>query len=265
MTKPFYERLRGYFDGIAAVLRGEADAASVFPNPTDVGEQRERVYLDFLRTHLPRSAHALQGGFLFDLQGNESKQIDVIAVNNYNLRFDFLGRGQSPKAFACVEGSIAAASLKSNLTGEEFEEAFLNLASIPSVGSLDGRKSIFLRIDNYDNWPFKIIYAPRGAPPETIFARYTSVAEKHPEIPPSRWPDLVHVAGSYAIIKSPDPLVDQNGVALPANTPQLTTGKNADIQGMLWAVLEIQKLAMASSRITFTYDELLWSIAKAGN
>lgn len=262
--KPFYERLRNYFEAVAAVLRGEAEAASVFPNPTDVGEQRERVYLDFLRTHLPRSAHVLQGGFLFDLQGNESKQIDVIAVNNYNLRFDFLGRGQSPKAFACVEGSIAAASLKSNLTGEEFEEAFLNLASIPPMGSLEGRISIFLRLDHYDNWPFKIIYAARGVAAETIFERYQSIIAKHPEIPPSRWPDLVHVAGSYAIIKSPNPLSDQNGIEYPSNTPQLIRGQYADIQGMLWAVLEVQKFAMASSRITFNYDELLWGIARAG-
>jgi len=48
MPANFFNRLRDYYMKVAEVLRGDADAASVFPNPTDVGMSREKVYPDFL-------------------------------------------------------------------------------------------------------------------------------------------------------------------------------------------------------------------------
>jgi hypothetical protein len=53
MTQPFYDRLETYFRKVGEVLRGEADAAAIFPNSTDLGMSRERIYADFLRHHLP--------------------------------------------------------------------------------------------------------------------------------------------------------------------------------------------------------------------
>ncbi|MEZ6052706.1 MAG: hypothetical protein R3C02_15175 [Planctomycetaceae bacterium] len=41
MPKDFYTRLREYYSEVAKVLRGDANAASVFPNPTDVGIARK--------------------------------------------------------------------------------------------------------------------------------------------------------------------------------------------------------------------------------
>jgi hypothetical protein len=53
MPQSFYARLKQYYIKIGAVLRGEADAASIFPNTTDVGISRENVYVEFLKMHLP--------------------------------------------------------------------------------------------------------------------------------------------------------------------------------------------------------------------
>lgn len=49
----FFQRLRNYYQDVAAVLRGEAKPASIFPNTTDVGMSRERIYAEFLRQHAP--------------------------------------------------------------------------------------------------------------------------------------------------------------------------------------------------------------------
>ena len=77
MSRPFFERLKKYYSDIGKVLRGEADAASIFPNTTDIGMSRERVYAEMLRLHLPSSCNVTLGGYLFDQDGNESSQIKV--------------------------------------------------------------------------------------------------------------------------------------------------------------------------------------------
>ena len=49
MAQPFYQRLKAYFADVGAVLQGRASSASIFPNTTDVGMSRERVYVEVLR------------------------------------------------------------------------------------------------------------------------------------------------------------------------------------------------------------------------
>ena len=44
MPGAFFERLRDYYLKVAAVLRGEAETSSIFPNTTDIGMSRERFY-----------------------------------------------------------------------------------------------------------------------------------------------------------------------------------------------------------------------------
>lgn len=62
MPNEFYIRLKKYYTKVGEVLRGEADIASIFPNPTDIGMSRERVYAEFLRSHLPSCCNVLYGG-----------------------------------------------------------------------------------------------------------------------------------------------------------------------------------------------------------
>lgn len=40
MSQPFFVRLKDYYQKIGTVLRGEAEAANIFPNPTDIGITR---------------------------------------------------------------------------------------------------------------------------------------------------------------------------------------------------------------------------------
>ena len=47
MADDFFVRLRGYYEQVASVLRGEAAVASIFPNSTDIGMSREKSMLNF--------------------------------------------------------------------------------------------------------------------------------------------------------------------------------------------------------------------------
>src|ERR1043165_8082751 len=116
MPQPFYNRLMGYYRSIGKVLRGEAAAASVFPNSTDIGVSRERAYMRFLETHVPSSCSVTLGGFMFGLDGSESRQLDIIVSAGVAPRFAFHATHSGGKSFACIDGTIGVATIKSTLT-----------------------------------------------------------------------------------------------------------------------------------------------------
>lgn len=99
MAGPFFERLRAYYLDVAAVLRGEAKAASIFPNSTDVGISRERIYAEFLRQHAPSKCNVFYGGFLFGEDGSESNQLDVIVTTDTTPRYNLHNSDGSGKSF----------------------------------------------------------------------------------------------------------------------------------------------------------------------
>src|SRR5258708_4248525 len=149
MPGPFFHRLRRYYLDVAAVLRGEAGAASIFPNPTDVGMSRERIYAEFLRQHAPSKCNVFFGGFLFGNDGSESPQLDVIITTDTTPRFDFHNRDGMGKSFSPVEGTLGVASIKSTLDKNELEDALRGIAAIPPTGSLENRTTFGISINNY--------------------------------------------------------------------------------------------------------------------
>ena len=107
-----FKRLKEeYFRPIGMVLRGHADVASIFPNRPDIGTSREKVYGEFLKQHLPSQCNINYGGFLFNYDGLESKQIDLFITTDSVPRFNFFNTEYDGKTFAPVEGTSAAISI----------------------------------------------------------------------------------------------------------------------------------------------------------
>ena len=185
---PFFTRLRDYWERVGKALRGEADVASVFPNTVDIGLSRERLYVEFLRAHVPAFCTVSLGGFVFGADGTESRQIDVLVASGSSLRFDFLNKDGQGKSFACVDGLVAAVSLKSNLDGKAISDAVQNLASLPLVTPIDGRYNpMGPPLKDYDAWPLKVIYAPGGVKPGTALEHLRAATAA---LPVRRWPDF---------------------------------------------------------------------------
>jgi hypothetical protein len=115
----FIDRFRQYLVSTIESLKREEDSASVFANTTDSGQSKEARIRDILRLHIPKSANIDLGGFLFDLEGNESKQLNLIITDSSSLRYDFHNRDGGGKAFACVDGCIGVISSKTNLNKAE--------------------------------------------------------------------------------------------------------------------------------------------------
>lgn len=253
----FHTRLRDYYRQVALVLRGEADAAAVFPNPSDVGSSRERLYVDFLKQHAPSKCSVSLGGYLFHLDGTESKQLDVIVTTDTAPRYGFHNRDGHGRSFAPVEGTLGVVSIKSRLNKTQLYDALDGLASIPPTESLDNRVSPGLRIRNYDDWPFKVIYATDGVKATTLLSHVRGYYESNRGIPHGRWPNVIHVAGRYAIIRTTTAMSqsDQRTPLEPGTFQVLDV--DPDLQAICWVLDGLQTRASASTHILFKYHELL--------
>ncbi|MCP5361019.1 MAG: hypothetical protein H6908_00030 [Hyphomicrobiales bacterium] len=85
-------------------------AAEVLLNTTDIGIIREKLLKSFLENHLPSSCNVLLSGFLFNMEGAESKQLDVIVTTDSSPQYRYL----DGKSFACVDGTVSVISVKSS-------------------------------------------------------------------------------------------------------------------------------------------------------
>ncbi len=47
-----------------------------------------------------------QGGYIFDVDGNESKQIDLIVTDNNSLKYDLFNKSGDGKAFPVLTGQL---------------------------------------------------------------------------------------------------------------------------------------------------------------
>lgn len=261
MPRPFFERLRSYYLEVAAVLRGEARAASVFPNSTDIGISRERVYAEFLRQHAPSKCNVFFGGFLFGEDGSESGQLDVIVTSDTTPRFNFHNQDATGKSFSPVEGTLGVASIKSILNKNELKDVLKEIAAIPPTSSLDGRLTLGISIKNYDDWPYKIVYASDGISAESLLTHLLAFYADNPAIPLGRRPNVIHVAGKYVIFRVISGMTEwdankQEHEKVDEGAFRLFT-RDSDLQGIIWALDGIQQRATASTHILYSYGEIM--------
>lgn len=257
MSKDFFDRLAAYYKQVASVLRGEASSASIFPNSTDVGSSRERIYAYFLRGHAPAKCNVFFGGFLFNSKGRESKQLDVIVGADSVARFDLHNQDRSGKSFAHVEGALAVASIKSKLDKKELFDALRGLESIPNLES-PLIASTMLSIPDHADWPYKIIYASDGIAVETLLGHLRDFYLENSDISLDRRPNLIHIAGKYAItrIRNGDTVrVDSSpsAIAMPVGYFYPIT-KDSDLQALVLASHELQKKANEATHIIFSHS-----------
>ena len=261
MKGAFFQRLRDYYQEVAAVLRGEANVSSVFPNATDIGISRENVYAEFLRQHAPSKCNIFLGGFIFGKEGNESGQLDVIITTDTTPRFNFHNKDSRGKSFSPVEGTLGVASIKSTLDKKELEDALKGIADIPETSSLESRTTLGIQINNYQDWPFKIIYASNGITAETILKHLNNYYIANPHIPIYRRPNIIHVSGKYVIMRvlkgmSTMDIHTKQSTSLEEGTFTMLT-RNPDIQAIIWTLDGLQQRATASNHILYTYNELI--------
>lgn len=263
--KPFFSRLLKYYEDVGKVLRGEAEAAAIFPNSSDVGGSREQIYVDFLKQHAPSKCNIFQGGFIFDMSGNESKQMDVIVTTDTAPRFNFHNKNDNGKSFSPVEGTLGAFSIKSTLDKNQLFEALRGIASIPMTADLKGRVNPLIRIREYEDWPLKVIYANNGISAEELWKHLHEFYAAH-DVPFSRRPNFIHVAGKYLIVKITKGMLPSNEDGSESNAKENTfwvSANRPDVQAIAWTIDALQSKAMQTNHIAFDYSEIVQNLAEA--
>lgn len=257
MTEPFFYRFAEYFSEVGKILRGEADAASIFPNPTDVGTTREKIYAEFLRLHLPSSCNVVFGGFLFDQEGHESKQIDIIIYNDSSLRFNLYNKDGIGKSFSCIDGCVGAFSVKSKLDSRELIDSLENISSIPNKQPIEGKIPPILSIPNYEDWPYKVIYATDGIQLGSILETLENFYKVNNHISINLRPNLIHVSGKYAIVRIGEKgALTRDKTSIPPHTFYGIV-EVSDVFALYNVISTIQRNAFASQLIQYDYLEMI--------
>lgn len=259
MTLDVFDHLKRHYAAVAGELRSSAQQAGLLSNPTGVGTQREEVYRTFLERYLPKTCDVFLGGYLFDLNGASSAQIDVVVTAGNTPRFRMR---DGHRHIAPLEGSIAAAEIKTRLEKHSLKDALEGCASIPPMPDPKGIVSPYLRLHD-DNWrdaPYKIVFAYDGISADAISHHITEFYNEHRDVPVGRRPNLIHVLGKYVIIRmvhgmtviNSDGQPDTNQPA-PGHYHTFTT--SPDVAAMGWMLNNIQRIVFLSNHLMFKYDE----------
>lgn len=260
MAQQLLKRLKDYFINEATALLCKARAAVLYANSTDIGISRENAYSEFLKCKLPCKCKTFFGGAVFDDNGNESKQLDIIIATDTVLFFSTNNEG---KIYTNVEGVLGIASIKSMLNKRELYNALLEIASIPHTKPLDGRIPPGLNIKDYDDWPFKIIFAIDGIDPKTILDYLNEFYHDNPT-PINRRPNCIHVSQKYLIVRATNDMCTQN--LKTGNKETLLPGSyylfdtQPDLQAIINILRELQIRAADSTYIHYSYDNLFNNI-----
>lgn len=254
MSKMIFERLEAYYATLGEVLNGKAKLASIHLNTSDIGLTREDIYEKILSAHLPSCCNVYKGGFLFDQNGNESKQIDLIITMDRALQFNY-NQESTNKAIACIDGCVGVASIKSTLDSKQLIDSLHNIASIPD--KCPPNFSPLFTSHNYDAWPFKIIYASDGVSVDTAIKTLNNFYQENSQIPFSKRPDIIHVLGKYILILiGSKNLMDRKGALLKPNEYHVQT-THSDAFAFLYVFTKIQNIAECMNHMLYSYDWLL--------
>jgi len=114
----------------AATITAELEDSKLFEHHGERGAFREGIIKRFLRPFLPE-CYGLASGEAFDLNGQSSRQLDVVIHDPIFSTVLFRDRNDS-WLFPCesVYGNI---EIKSHLTGDELRTSFQNVASLKQL------------------------------------------------------------------------------------------------------------------------------------
>lgn len=252
--------LRDYFQELANKLESDRTATSIFPNRSDAGSTREEVLLTILTDHLPARCRAVKGGFIFDIHGNVSKQIDLLITTEATLQFR-----QWDKSFNCIEGCYGAITVKTTLDKTSLFDALDNIASIPLMP--DPGQALNPNLANRDMYlelPFKAVFAFDGIASETLNQRIAEYYATH-DVPLPRRPEMIIVNNRYLFVKTRagDRRID--GVPVPPDLyfPMFGEQRQVGAYGLVRLLTQIQEASNWGSHVILSfakYVDAMWSI-----
>ena len=268
MPENAYSDLAKYYRALVEQLASEARQAELLRNPTAVGTDREEIYRRFLERHVPRSCEVFRGGYIFNLEGVRSRQMDVIVTAGSAPRFEM---GSGHQAIAPLGGTLAVAEVKSNLNKTTLYEALDNFADLPMNADPSRALNPLVKqppSERFWDFPFKVVFATSGVEKTTLYEHLCSYYNGSPNIEHERRPSIIHVLGQYILIRITPDMVTQkpDGSIVQTQTP---TGHyrwfdtHSDLSAMLFMFSRIQSNAFFTQQMIWKYDDMINPVIEA--
>ncbi len=217
--------LRDYFNSLALSLSAESASASLGGHRPDTGANRESLLIRILNNHLPERLRAIPGGTVVNLEGELSKQIDIIVKNDLFPKFE-----QHEKSCVLSESVAGVLSVKSHLDKASLEEAIENVASVPefSDATLSLSNSSIVRADLAakfkTNWPLRAVFAYDSIDPDRVYKHSLAYFNANKDRT-SKFPEMIVVNRRLCVRFLREGGTLQDGTKLPPNymNPMLLT------------------------------------------
>jgi hypothetical protein len=209
------DRVIRYFNAVADKLAAQHAISATIKNASDIGYARENLLREFLQNHLPGRLSAVLGGHVFGFNQEESKQLDILILNDIGLNFK-----ENEKPFAPIENVAAVVSVKSHLDSANLVDTLLNIASVPQI---DGDIMDFTNLSGdpfgyfTKHYPRFIIFAYTGMNLESTLYALKKFYDTN-NIPKNRIPNSIIVNKQYYIQICLEPTPTLNGEIIPAFT-----------------------------------------------
>lgn len=194
-----FKDLLNHFQAESDKISNILSETAIHDNRSDLGDIRENLLMDVLKRYIPSKFNIEKGGFLFDIEGNKSKQLDILITTEHTLKFLHTVEENS-KTFNCIEGCVAVISMKTNLNKSDLNDSILNLDSIPKIKKF-AKHPIYTNIDELvKELPLKIIFALRGSDYKTTWKNLHEILEEN-NITAEQSPDFIVINNEFTIAK----------------------------------------------------------------
>lgn len=266
MPDDAYQAVSSFFESAAQQLLVGAQQNATLDNPTAVGSEREASIRSTLVRLLPSSCEVLRGGYLFDFEGNASRQIDIIVLSGSTPRFVVPHDGQ---AFAPIEGTIAACEVKSRLDKERLTQALENFAALPVLQRPEKALAPYIKEPDAEFWwdvPYKVIFAFDALSPALLCQHLNDYYQQHADVPPECRPSMIHVLNRYFVVRMIPGMTVHNadGSAAP-NQPEVgdyhPLTNQPDTMGLVWLIAQLQERIFFSNHMLWPYHEWVNQLA----
>jgi hypothetical protein len=161
--KTFTRRLRAQLNSVRLGLLEQIAGARLFENNSDLGEQVERILLEYLRRNLGGSVRVLRGGHIYGKDNARSAQMDLIITPAEALPF-CPADVEEGRYNVMADQVIAAISVKSTLDKEALREAWKEIQSIPVETDVSKAHPKL----SGEAWPLCYIIGAHGEDMETL-------------------------------------------------------------------------------------------------
>jgi hypothetical protein len=159
----FVAEVRSHYHNIRLRLLEQMLGARMLALSSDLGNETERIWQQFLEQHLGPMFRVLRGGYICDHQGNKSCQVDLIVVPAFAQVF-VPGDSKGGKAHVLVDQVISAIMVTSNLTTEKLKSDWRKLQSLPRFPDQD---KDYPHLKGHP-WPFCYILAAQSDSAEDL-------------------------------------------------------------------------------------------------